>query len=300
MRPVPRPKESRPRLGERFLAIVQHILPQRSLTRVVYTATRWRWPPWKNALIRWFVQHYQVDLSEAEHPSLKDHPHFNSFFTRALRPGARPLPTAPHAVSCPIDGHVSQVGIVQGGRMIQAKGKHFDLPTLLGGDHELAAQLDDGPFATLYLSPRDYHRIHMPLRGRLRAMTYIPGKLFAVSPLSVRTIPGVFARNERLATVFDTNAGTMVLVLIGALFVGCTETVWSGSLVSVRHRKIRRWDYRHGQGLTLDRGVEVGRFNMGSTVILLFAKDRVNWAECLRPGVNVRMGEIIGEERCGG
>ena len=204
------------------------VLPHHLLSRMVRSATRWRVRWWKNLLIGWFIRHFNVDMSEAAEPSPADYPDFNSFFTRSLKPGARPQPEQPGAITSPVDGRISQIGDITDGRLIQAKGRNFSLVELLGGDEHRAAAFQEGGFATLYLSPRDYHRIHMPCDARLVETAYIPGRLFSVAPHTTRTIPGLFTRNERLATLFETPAGPIAMVLVGAIFVACMETVWEG------------------------------------------------------------------------
>jgi len=227
------------------------------------------------------MRRFDIDLGEAAEPDPNAYRCFNEFFTRALRPGARPLPADARALACPVDGVVSQIGRADGRTLVQAKGRRYDLTALLAGDPGLAARFAGGAFATLYLSPRDYHRVHMPVRGRLRRSERIAGRLFAVNPAATAVIPALFTRNERLLGVFDTAAGPMAVILVGALFVGCIETVWD-RLAGDR------------TALELGRGEELGRFNMGSTVIVLFAPERVHWRQDLRPGTRVRVGEVLG------
>ena len=271
------------------------ILPHHLLSGVVRAATRWQTVWWKNLLIRWFIRHFRVDMAEAEDPDPGHYPDFNSFFTRALLPAARPLTDQPQAILSPIDGHISQIGRIRDDRLLQAKGRDYSLVTLLGGSMERARAFQDGSFATLYLSPRDYHRIHMPNAGQLTESVYIPGRLFSVAPHTTRAIPGLFTRNERLVTLFDTTSGPMALVLVGAIFVACMETVWEGVVrpagpgIQVRH-------YRSDPGsrIELRQGDEMGRFNMGSTVILLYGPGQMRWLEGLAANQAVRMGELIG------
>jgi len=275
----------------RLAALDQYLAPHGRLTRLMYRATRVRAPWFKRWQITWFIRRYGVDMSIAAQPDLEAYPDFNTFFTRALRPEARPLPADPDAVACPVDGAVSQAGAITHDRLYQAKGHDFTLQTLLGGG-EHAASFESGVFATLYLSPKDYHRVHMPLAGQLREMVYVPGQLFSVSPRTVETIPGLFARNERLVMLFDTAAGPLALIMVGAMFVAGMETVWSG-LVSVDHRDSpRRWDYsKRSAPLRFARGEEIGRFNMGSTVILLFPAGCAELAPTILPGAPVQMGQ---------
>ena len=283
----------RPPFKDRLLARLVGVLPQHALSRLAHRATRSTWKPWKNLLIQEVVQRYQVDMFEAENPRPTSYPSFNAFFTRALRADARPVAAEPDAVASPADGHISQAGYLQGGRLLQAKGRHYNLLELLAGDHRLARSFDDGAFATIYLSPRDYHRVHMPLTGRLRSMTFVPGRLLSVNQATTVLVPDLFARNERLICLFDTAAGPMAVILVGAIFVGSMETVWAGE-VRGRRREPTTWIYHGAERLMLRKGQELGRFNMGSTVITLFGRHRVTWDPALQPGVRVRMGEKIG------
>lgn len=275
----------------------QHLLPQRLLTRICHRLTRVRTPWFKNLLIRQFIEHFQVDMSEALEPDPSRYADFNHFFTRALRRDVRPLAGGDRDLCCPVDGAVSQLGSIQDGRLFQAKGKSFSLLTLLGGDEARAHPFSGGSFATLYLSPRDYHRIHMPLLGVLREMVHIPGRLFSVSPLTTRMVPDLFGRNERVAAVFATPAGPMAMVMVGAINVASIETVWSGTVTPPLGTRIERWVYPEtGAGsVHLEKGEEMGRFNMGSTVIVLFAAGAVRWDAAIAADVRVRMGQKLGE-----
>lgn len=267
----------------------QYLAPQRLLTRAMQRLTRVRAPWFKDRQIRWFIHRYQVDMNLAVEPDPAAYPDFNAFFTRALRPGARPVASEPDAVACPVDGTVSQLGDVEHDRLLQAKGRYYQLAALLGSPAR-AAEFMRSRYVTLYLSPRDYHRVHMPVAGRLREMAYIPGRLFSVSPRTTRGIPSLFARNERLITVFDTAIGPMAVILVGAMLVAGMETVWSGAIPHASQP--REWRYAAGE-VQIDRGAELGRFNMGSTVILLFPPDRVELAATLAPGAPVRMGQRL-------
>ena len=275
----------------------QYLLPQRLVTRAAWRLARVRWPWFKNLFIRVFITAFQVDMSEAAEPDPRAYPDFNHFFTRSLSPGARPLAPEENALCCPVDGVVSQAGVVQGDSVLQAKGHTFSLVDLLGGDEERARPFQDGGFATLYLSPRDYHRVHMPIQGRLTEMVHIPGRLFSVSPLTTRMVPRLFARNERVAAIFATPAGPMAVVLVGAINVASIETVWAGVITPPLGDRIRRWRYpaTGADGIVLAKGAELGRFNMGSTVILLFARDAVCWDPAIHAGAVVRMGQKLGE-----
>ncbi len=280
-------------LLDRACAWPQYLLPHHALSLLVYGATRWRFRPWKDLLIRTAVRHYRIDIGEAAGRVPQDYPSFNAFFTRALKTGARPLAGDPAALLSPVDATLSQIGTLSGGRLVQAKGRDYDLRSLLG-DAEATARLRDGAFATLYLSPRDYHRIHMPLAGRLLETRYVPGRLFSVAPCTVRSVPRLFARNERLVCLFETECGLLAVVLVGALFVACIETVWGGVVTPPHGHWIRVRRPDPGAAPRLQRGEELGRFNMGSTVILVAEPGRVQWREGLVPGCGVRMGEAIG------
>lgn len=271
------------------------LLPHHLLSRLVRSATRWRVHWWKTLLMQLFIRHFRVDMSEAVHAEPDAYPDFNSFFTRALRDGLRPQPDQPSAIACPVDGAISELGTVEGDRLLQAKGRYYTLVDLLGGNREQADAYRGGLFCTLYLSPRDYHRIHMPVDGSLRETTSIPGRLFSVAPHTTRAIPGLFTRNERLVTVFDSEAGPVAVILVGAIFVACMETVWGG-VAQPAGRGIEVKHYGPGSGNTvhLQRGEELGRFNMGSTVILLFPPGCAQWLPGLQAGQAVRLGQPLG------
>ncbi len=283
--------------GDKVRGIVQHLLPHRLLTWLMYRLTRVRFAPWKNWQIRWFVGRYGVDIGEAANSDPTAYPHFNAFFTRELRAGGRPLEGDERTIACPADGRVSAIGTIRSGTVFQAKGREYSVASLLGGD-DAPGDFDDGAFdggsfATIYLSPRDYHRVHMPIEGRLRETRYIPGRLFSVSFSTARTVDRLFARNERLVCLFDTAAGPMALILVGAMLVAGMETVWSGP-VTPPHGQPTRTDRFGDTGAALERGQEMGRFNTGSTVIVLFPGNRVGWSEELHAGSGVRMGQAIG------
>lgn len=289
------PEHDQVRLGDYLRALPQYLLPHHALSRLVLAATRVEARWWKDLLITAFRRRFEIDMSAAQQPEALSYSSFNSFFTRALRSDARPITSEVGNIASPVDGCVSQAGSIDGDRIFQAKGRDYSLLELLGGDADLAERFQDGEFATLYLSPRDYHRIHMPLTGRLTETVYVPGRLFSVAPHTVRSVPRVFARNERLVTLFDTEAGPMAMVLVGALFVSCIETVWSGVVTPPHGYRVRRRDYANSPAIQLARGAEMGRFNMGSTVILLYGKQRVRWSQVLSSRQHVRMGESIGQ-----
>lgn len=281
-------------LSDRLKCLALYPLPQHAISRVVHAAVRWRAPWWKNGLIRWFSTHYEVDLSEAAEADPRAYPDFNAFFTRALKPGARPLPSDPALVVSPADGTVSALGKIDGNTIIQAKGHGFTVQELLGGDDVLAERFRNGHYATVYLSPRDYHRVHMPATGVLRSMVHVPGRLFSVAAFTVRVLKKLFARNERVVAVFDTEHGPMAVVLVGAINVASIETVWAGVVTPPRGRQVRRWQYSGDEAIRLERGAEMGRFNLGSTAIVLFGPDQVRWLDEINPGQKIRMGEPLG------
>jgi phosphatidylserine decarboxylase len=268
------------------------LLPHHLLSRLVRAATRWRVRWWKNLLMHLFIRHFRVDMSEAVQVRPGAYPDFNSFFTRALRDGVRSQPESPAAIACPVDGTISELGTISGERLLQAKGRYYSLLDLLGGNREQAGFFRDGLFCTLYLSPRDYHRIHMPVAGRLRETAYIPGRLFSVAPHTTRAISGLFTRNERLVAAFEGDAGPVAVVMVGAIFVACMETVWGGVAAPDGRRIVHR-QYA-GSRVELQRGEELGRFNMGSTVILLFPPGCAEWLPELRAGQPVRLGQTLG------
>ncbi len=278
-----------------MFVFLQHLLPHHAISRLVHWLTRRRWAWMKNAAIRGFVRAFRVDLSDAEHARPEHYATFNAFFTRALRDGARPADPAPDALLCPVDGTVSQCGHIADGRIYQAKGRDYALSALLGDDAELTQALTGGDFATLYLAPYNYHRIHMPVGGRLTSMRLVPGRLFSVNAATARGVDRLFARNERVVCRFDTDVGPMAMVLVGALNVGSIETVWAGEVTPGGGRKPRLWTYPDAgpDAVALARGAEMGRFNMGSTVILLMAPGAATWSTQLEPGHTVRVGERL-------
>lgn len=282
--------------SEILFVLLQYLLPHHLQSRLVHWVTRRRARWFNRLLMPWFIRHYGVDMTQAEEEDWRRYANFNSLFTRALKPAARPLQAAADdQLAVPVDGTVSQLGDIHADRIFQAKGHEYSTTTLLGGDSHRARQFENGRFATIYLSPRDYHRIHMPLAGRLEKMVYVPGRLFSVNTITVRQVPGVFARNERVISYFDTAAGPMALILVGALHVGSMETVWAGTLTPPYGRYIRHWHYEDGaQAITLEKGEEMGRFNLGSTVILLFADRAVDFDAALVPGASTCMGQLLG------
>ncbi len=270
--------------------LMQHLLPKRALTVAAGRLASARAGSLTHTLIRRFVARYQVDMSEALDPRIESYESFNAFFTRALRPGLRPLARSDWV--CPVDGAVSQYGRIEHDRVIQAKGHTYSTQALLGGDQDLSATFKDGWFATLYLSPRDYHRIHMPCEARLARMTHIPGSLYSVNPATARGIEGLFARNERVVCLFDTARGPFALILVGATIVGSMATTWHGVVNPPRFGAPRRWDYAPG-AIHLDQGAEMGRFLLGSTVVMLWPTGPLQFNAAWAPGISVRMGEAM-------
>ncbi|HQE40986.1 MAG TPA: archaetidylserine decarboxylase, partial [Zoogloea sp.] len=266
-------------MSDRLAVLPQYLIPKQALTVLAGKLAGARAGGLTTGVIRWFVGRYGVNMAEAANPDIASYPSFNEFFTRPLKPGARPLADADYL--CPVDGAISQFGRIQRDQIFQAKGHSYSTTALLGGDRDLALWFHDGEFATLYLSPRDYHRIHMPCDGRLTRMIYIPGALFSVNPTTARGVPGLFARNERVVCVFENDDGPFVLTLVGATIVGSMATVWHGQINPPRPGKIKEWDYAPGQ-VQLKKGEEMGRFLLGSTVVMLFPKSRLvftpDWA----------------------
>jgi phosphatidylserine decarboxylase len=276
---------------ERAAVRLQYALPKRAMTELAGRVADAQRGPSTTRLIRWFIRRYGVDMGEAANPDPAAYATFNDFFTRALKPGARPIAGAD--LVCPVDGAISQFGDIERDRIVQAKGHRYTTVALLGGDAELAARFEHGLFATLYLSPRDYHRIHMPCDGTLRRMTHVPGDLFSVNPVTARGVPGLFARNERVVCVFEHARGPFALVLVGATIVGGIATVWHGIVNAPRARRPRTWAYEPGQ-VRLQQGEEMGRFLLGSTVVLLFPPSFHEFHPHWIAGGGVRLGEPMG------
>lgn len=271
--------------------ILQYLLPHRALSRVVYWATRWTFAPWKNWLIGTVVRRYHVDMAEAAQPDPLAYQHFNAFFTRKLKPGARQADANPAALLSPADGRISQAGPIVDGRIFQAKGQDYSAAELLG-DEAAATPYRNGRFVTVYLSPRDYHRVHMPLRGTLKETVHVPGRIFSVAPFAVEAIPRLFARNERLVCHFEGEHGPFAVVMVGAILVSSVATVWDGLVIPPYAPAIRRKSFA-GQGITLERFAEMARFNMGSTVILLLPAGTPE-LDALQPQQAVQVGQRIG------
>ena len=280
-------------LKKLFTVLPQHALPHHALSGLMSKLTHCENTAWKNAFIKLIIRFYGVNMDEAKYQNIDDYPSFNHFFTRELKNGVRPLATAANAIACPADGAVSQAGPIEGGKIFQAKGHSYTALELLGGDTERAKAFENGSFATIYLSPKDYHRLHMPLTGTLKEMVHIPGRLFSVNNTTVSAVPNLFARNERVACIFDTEAGPMALVLVGAIFVSSVETVWHGVVTPPTISETRNWQYQ-ADAPVLEKGAEMGRFNMGSTIIVLFGKDQTAWLDDFVANKPVKLGEQIG------
>jgi phosphatidylserine decarboxylase len=278
-------------MSDTLAVLPQYLLPKKLLTALAGSLAGAEGGALTTAVIRWFVRRYQVNMTEAAEPDVAQYASFNAFFVRALQPNARPLAEADYV--SPVDGAISQLGAIELDQIFQAKNHRYSSRALVGGDAALAAQFDNGSFATLYLSPRDYHRIHMPCDGVLRRMIYVPGDLFSVNPTTARGVPGLFARNERVVCVFDTARGPMVLVLVGATIVGSMATVWHGVVNPPRPSSVTQWDYASGE-VMLQQGQEMGRFLLGSTVVMLFPKDTIKFGSGWTAGQPIRMGQAMG------
>jgi phosphatidylserine decarboxylase len=280
-------------MSDSLAVLPQYLLPKKALTIFAGWVAGAKGGALTTALIRWFVKRYKVNMAEAQEPNIAAYASFNDFFTRALKDGARPLAQADYL--CPVDGAISQLGPIAGDQVFQAKGHSYSTTALVGGDAQLAAQFENGLFATLYLSPRDYHRIHMPCDGTLRRMIYVPGDLFSVNPTTARGVPGLFARNERVVCVFDGADGAFVLTLVGATIVGSMATVWHGQVNPPRSPQICEWQYEANQ-VVLKKGAEMGRFLLGSTVVMLFAKSKLAFQQGWAPERAICMGEAMGHK----
>ena len=284
-------------MSERLAVALQYALPKRLLTQLAGRLAGLEGGKATTAVIRWFIGRYGVNMAEAANPDPAAYASFNAFFTRPLREGVRPLAEADFV--CPVDGAISQLGPIEFDQIFQAKGHFYSTTALVGGDRALAARFEDGDFATIYLSPRDYHRIHMPCAGRLTQMIYVPGELFSVNPATARGVPGLFARNERVVCVFEGAFGPFVMVLVGATIVGSMATVWHGVVNPPRMPDIEKRNYAEGE-VVLGQGAEMGRFLLGSTVVMLFPKQVLRFASDWVPGRAVRMGEAMAQQRPAG
>ncbi|MDF1582706.1 MAG: archaetidylserine decarboxylase [Methyloprofundus sp.] len=278
---------------ESLTTLPQYILPHHPLSRLMRQLTHSENKVWKNFFIKQIASHYGVNMAEAIDSDINAYPSFNHFFTRALKPGARTITNSVGDIACPADGAVSQAGDISDGNIIQAKGKSYTAVDLLGGDEQRAAPFKNGKFTTIYLSPKDYHRLHMPLDGTLKEMIHVPGRLFSVNAATANSVPRLFARNERVVAIFATEVGPMALVLVGAIFVASIETVWHGEVTPPTAKSIQTWQYKDNAP-QLKRGEELGRFNMGSTIIALFGENAMHWEAAFVAGEKVQLGEKIG------
>lgn len=280
---------------DKLFVLSQYVTPQLAVSRLAgRLADSESTPALKNRVIKWFIGRYGVNMSEAAEPDFTAYPTFNAFFTRALKPGSRTIDPAPETLTSPVDGAISQIGQISTDRVFQAKGQSFSLTELLGGDDERAEPFREGEFATIYLSPKDYHRIHMPMAGTLKEMVYVPGKLFSVNPVTAENVPNLFARNERVACLFDTEAGPMAMVLVGAMIVGSVETTWGG-VVAPNSGKVTQWQYSGEDAVRFEKGQEMGRFRLGSTVVLVMPRGAVKWQPNQVAEKTVQLGEAFGK-----
>jgi phosphatidylserine decarboxylase len=279
-------------VSDRLAVLPQYLLPKQALTRLAGRLAAAEAGSLTTSVIRWFVGRYGVDMNEAAEPDIAAYKSFNEFFTRPLKAGARPFADADFL--CPVDGAISQFGAIERDQIFQAKGHSYSTTALLGGDRELAARFENGQFATLYLSPRDYHRIHMPCAGRLTRMIHVPGALFSVNPTTARGVPGLFARNERVVCIFEGEHGPFALVLVGATIVGSMATVWQGTINPPRPGVVREWRYDGDTTVNLEKGQEMGRFLLGSTVVMAFPRNCLQFNPDWAPARAIRMGEAMG------
>lgn len=278
---------------QKLFILLQYILPQHALSRLVgaIAACPWAWV--KNPFINFFIKQFNINMNEAQRKTAAEFSCFNDFFTRELEPGIRPIDNNENTIVSPADGAISQLGDIVDGRIFQAKGQSYSLHELLGGSHHLTEEFMGGKFNTIYLSPKDYHRVHMPVSGTLREMIYVPGDLFSVNQTTAENVPRLFARNERLVAIFDTAQGPMAMVLVGAMIVAAIETVWSG-LITPPKRLRKSVNYLDVKPIHLEKGSEMGRFLLGSTVVLCFPNNRLEWSSQLNAETPLKLGEIIG------
>ena len=281
------------KLRARLFIALQHILPQHFLSRMMWRLTRCEYTWLLKLTIPLFIRLFKVNMDEAKNSDWESYTSFNNFFTRKLKDDAREISPGEKTIVSPVDGAVSQLGEINSDLIFQAKGHAYSLTQLLGDRDDLGNIFTNGEFNTIYLSPKDYHRIHMPLDGNLKEMIHIPGELYSVNPTTVENVPALFARNERVVCVFDTACGPMAMILVGAIFVASIETVWHGEVTPPAGKEIRNWKYDE-ETISFSKGQEMGRFNMGSTVILLYANDKMSWENELKAESTVRLGESIG------
>ena len=278
---------------DQLKVLSQYLIPQHGVSIAAGKLAESRNGFIKNQFIKRFAKAYNIDMSIAVEPDLESYACFNDFFTRAIRPETRPIDTDVNSFCSPVDGAMSQFGKIEQGRIIQAKNHHYSALEILGGDSERAQPFENGEFCTIYLAPKDYHRIHMPCSGKLTAMSHIPGKLFSVNPLTANNVPNLFARNERVVAYFETEFGKLALVSVGATIVGSIETVWAGTVTPPSRKQVRTWEYQDEEAITLDKGEEMGRFKLGSTVVLLMENANWQWQQDVCPGGDLKLGEKL-------
>ncbi|NVJ68319.1 MAG: phosphatidylserine decarboxylase [Gammaproteobacteria bacterium] len=279
--------------GNQLKVLSQYLIPQHWISQFMGVVAESENKTIKNAFINWFIKQYDIDMSIAQRETAEEYSTFNDFFTRSLKDGMRPIEGDETVIANPADGKVSQLGKIENGFIFQAKDHLFSAKTLLGGDEELAAPFKNGEFATIYLSPKDYHRVHMPIDGRLTKMLHVPGNLFSVNPLTARNVPNLFARNERVVAMFDTAIGPVAMVLVGATIVGSIETVWHGTITPPTRDKLKVWDYPIEDEIVLKKGDEMGRFKLGSTVVMLFPENSIEWAKDMKAYAPTVMGSKL-------
>jgi phosphatidylserine decarboxylase len=272
---------------------IQYLVPQHLLSRFVAFFANCSWPWFKNRFITWYIAHYKVDMSLAEQPNINAYKTFNEFFIRKLKPACRPISANPNEIICPVDGTISQIGKVEGHQLIQAKGVKYNLAALLG-DEKYAEVFKGGEFSTIYLSPKDYHRAHIPLDGKLVEMFYVPGNLFSVNSLTAQFVPNLYARNERMIAIFATEVGLMAVIMVGAIIVAGINTVWSGKVAPNKSKSIERWQYASENKYIFKKGDEIGHFELGSTVIVLFEPNKIVWNSQLKNNLSVQFGQTFG------
>lgn len=279
-------------MKDQLKIIGQYLMPKHLFTFIAGKLAEAKMGKFTTFLITQFIKKFKIDMNEAKHSDPAYFDTFNNFFTRELKEDLRPIVEGDNNLATPVDGCVSQQGDIKEGRIFQAKGHDFSLRELVGGRDDVAAPFDDGIFSTVYLAPKDYHRIHMPIAGKLEQMIFIPGDLFSVNPLTAQNVPNLFARNERAVAIFSTAIGPMAMVLVGATIVGSIETVWEGTLKAQKNKELQYWDYKE-QNITLEKGAEMGRFKLGSTIVALFPKDTIEFSESLAPSSVTRLGELF-------
>jgi len=279
---------------DQLIVFMQYILPKHCITRVYGFLAGIRQTAIKNYFIRKFIRKFHVDMQEAQHQDPSDYPDFHAFFSRHLREGVRTIDAQANSMASPVDGSVSEVGVVKEGQLIQAKNRYYSVYDLLGQDREAADRFSSAKFITLYLAPKDYHRVHMPYAGRLREMTYIPGQLFSVRPATVKYISNLFTRNERVVCLFETEHGPMAVIFVGAAIVGSIHTAWHGQVTPVPGRRVRHWEYPTETAPVFAKGDDIGHFTLGSTIIILSAEGGLDWEAALQPGTEVKLGQRLG------